>query len=148
MLAWQYVTYDYGLVVPEGTNVNELDPELKAFIYSLEPEWAAFPAFGTRPFNGMAILNVRMKCKLTKQQLEDLFLSFGLTWRVGAIRSAYQVVEGDYDYPVKIDKAGYLNYADDIMEYTDMETFTNRRPTMSDTINISMFSGTDLIDLS
>jgi len=147
MLAWQYVTYDYGLVVPESTLFGNFSPELKSFLEPFEPEWATFPALGTKPYNGMAILNVRMKAKFSKAEMDDMIAQFSLNWRVGGIRSAYPILDGEYDYPVQIDKALYLNYADDIIEYTDIDTFTTRRPTMEDEIIVSMFAGTDPVIL-
>jgi hypothetical protein len=82
---------------------------------------------------------------------------------VVGIRSAYKIItidtgnldefgnpifELDYDYPLPVDKAGYLNYCLPILDSTS--TFENpvyRQPTMADVVYIPMFAGTDSIKL-
>jgi len=157
-------TYDYGFVFPEGTEFDVMPDELKKFLeITLNAEWPTFPAIGTQIFNGYGLCLVRMKAKLTKAQIDDLILYFGVPWRVAAIRSAYKIIsmdtgnidelgnpifELDYDYPLQVDKAGYLNYCLPILDASS--TFENpvyRHPTMADIIYIPMFSGTDAIVL-
>ena len=143
------IVYDYGLVLPEGTEFDVMPQELKNFLeIGLEAEWPKFPAIGTQFVDGYGLCLVRMKAKLTKQQIDDLIAYFGVSWRVAAIRSAYRIVDGEYDYPLPVDKAGYLNYCLPILdESSTPENPIYRQPTMADTVIIPMIAGTDGIVL-
>jgi hypothetical protein len=156
--------YDYGFVFPEGTEFDAMPKELKNFLeITLEAEWPKFPAIGTQFVSGYGLCLVRMKAKLTKEQIDDLILYFGVPWRVAAIRSAYKIISRDagevdelgnpitvweYDYPLAVDKAGYLNYCLPVLEESStFETPIYRQPTMADTIIVPMIAGTDGIVL-
>ena len=162
--------YDYGLLMPEGSDFNLLDPSIQEQIDLLGGRWTPFPIIGTRPVNGMAMCYVRLLVKLSKAQLEDLITYFGLPWVVMGIRSAYKIIptvsldiEGnevttwDYDVVEALPRnAAILEYLNDIQDYdpvTKQPIFdvsdnpVMRRPTLDDDIYIPVYAGTDPIKL-
>lgn len=158
------IVYDCFFELPEGTKFELMSDALKNELsVDLQCEWPKFPAENTQIVNGLGLCMVRMKAKLTKSQIDDLIAYFGLNWVVVAILSAYKIIsrdtgnidefgnpifELDYDYPLPVDKAGYLNYCLPIMDVSGtVENPVYRQPTMADVIYVPMFAGTDAIVL-
>jgi hypothetical protein len=86
---------DYIFNVPEDTEFDLLPAQTQAVISTLSPEWPDFPMLNTHAVNARKLLMVRMKARLSKAQLEQLFTAHLLAWQVIWIRSAY-LIDGDY----------------------------------------------------
>jgi hypothetical protein len=132
---------DYILNVPEATEFDLLPTETQIFISQLSPEWPDFPMLNTHAVNGRKLLHVRMKAKLIKEQLDQLFSAYALDWQVVSIRSAVKA-DGVYEVIYPIDKAAFITFLRDI---PDGET--TRPATIADTIYLSTYAGTDPIEL-
>lgn len=120
----QTQVYDYGIIVPEGTDVSTLTPEIQAIIAEYKAEFPSAKVPGTVVVDGRQIVYVRMRKKLTQAELKSLFASFTLNWQVIGIRSAYRIievikgedqfgntpVEYEYDEAMPVDKAAVVPF--------------------------------------
>jgi hypothetical protein len=85
--------YDYGLIVPEGTDIEDFAPDLKQVIEGYKAEFPSAKVFGTQAAGGYQVIYVRMQQKLTPDILVGMFMYHNLDWQVIGIRSAYKIVE-------------------------------------------------------
>jgi hypothetical protein len=138
---------DYILNLPESTEFDLLPETTREFISQLSPEWPSFPMLNTKVVGGRKLIHVRMAVQLTKAQLEDMFVYFGLDWLVVGIRSA-EPVDGEYVVIHHIDKAAFVPFWNDIVTDFDVTgTPITRSATVNDTIYLSTYAGTDPIEL-
>jgi hypothetical protein len=141
------VVTDYIFNVPEDTEFDLLPAPTQVVISQLSPEWPDFPMLNTHTVNTRKLLMVRMKARLSKAQLEQLFTAHLLDWQVIWIRSAY-LIDGDYLTIFPIDKSLILPFWNEIVESIDeLGNATTRPATMSDTLYLSAYAGTDPIEV-
>jgi hypothetical protein len=134
---------DYIFNVPEDTEFDLLPAQTQAVISQFSPEWPDFPMLNTHAVNARKLLMVRMKARLSKVQLEQLFTTHLLDWQVIWIRSAY-LIDGDYLTIYPIDKSLILPFWNEIVESIDeLGNITTRPAIMSDTLYLSAYAGTD-----
>lgn len=141
----QTATYDYGLIVPEGTDVANFPDDLIAVMKEFRAEFPSARVFGTQPFEGKQIVYVRMQRRVDKDELLGMFKLFNLDWQVIGIRSAYRIIEqiesedehGNveyvylYDNLLPIDKAAVLPFVPGA--------------TLDSTLIVPVYAGTDPI---
>ena len=163
--------YDIGLLIPDTTDFDTLNPGVQEEIQLMSAVWPSFPMIGTRAVNGYAMCYIRLRIKPTKSQLEALFDTYNLNWNVVGIRSAFKIkevvtgqdVEGndiikmDYDTVLALPRdPSILEYLNDIQDYDPVtkepiydvdENAVMRRPTLDDDIYLSVYSFTDPIKL-
>jgi len=138
---------DYIFNVPEDTEFDLLPAQTQAVISQLSPEWPDFPMLNTHAVNARKLLMVRMKARLSKAQLEQLFTVHLLDWQVIWIRSAY-LIDGSYLTIYQIDKSLILPFWNEIVESIDeLGNVTTRPATMIDTLYLSVYAGTDPLEV-
>jgi hypothetical protein len=139
--------YDYGLIVPKGTSVDKLSKDAQAFIESVNAEFPSDKVFGTQEVDGEQVVYARIAKKLTFEEMESLFASFKLKWRVVGIRSAYpylmaykgqdefgnEIYEKAYDEVKPVDKAEVIKFIPEA--------------TMETPVAVPVYAGTDPIVL-
>jgi hypothetical protein len=141
------VVTDYIFNVPENTEFDLLPAQTQAVISQLSPEWPDFPMLNTHAVEGRKLLMVRMKARLSKAQLEQLFTAHLLDWQVIWIRSAY-LIGDDYLTIFPVDKSLILPFVNEIVESIDEQGNVTTRPaTMNDTIYLSAYAGTDPLEV-
>jgi hypothetical protein len=138
---------DYIFNVPDDTEFDLLPAQTQTVISQLSPEWPDFPMLNTHAVNNRKLLTVRMKARLSKEHLESLFTTHLLDWQVIWIRSAY-LIDGNYLIIYPIDKSLILPFWNEIVESIDeLGNATTRPATMSDTLYLSAYAGTDPVEV-
>lgn len=143
----EFEVYDYGLIVPEGTTIASMSPEVQAIVAEYKAEFPAARVYGTVPDKGQQVVYVRMQKKLSKADLEALFTQFNLNWQVIGIRSAYKILEVvkgedqfgnllvsiEYDEVLPVDKAAVVPFVPNA--------------TIETPLTVPVYAGTDPIKL-
>jgi hypothetical protein len=150
---WKYITLDLGFLVPDGTDFKALPENFQNLVADWEPEWPASHLIGTHAVNGFVVLGVRVKKRLTKEEIDQMIEAFGLDWICAYIGSAYCIVDNGMDEddkplpPTKeiilpINKAALLPYLDEapIIDPENGEITGYMPRTMEETIIINWYS--------
>ena len=162
------VMTDYLWLMPATTDMTKLtDPgdnpsAIVAKLIEHKATFPAFPALGTRVYNGKAILYLRMSKRFSVATQQTFFDKHGLNWTAIGIRGSYlfrvktgvdengkDVFKRKHEDFQAISKAQIANFLADITVYDpETETTTYRRPVNGDVINLPVYAGSDPIVIS
>ena len=143
----QTSVYDYGLIVPAGTDVDNLAPEVQQIIAQFKAEFPASKVYGTVVTNNQQVIYVRMQVKLTEIELNDLFIQHNLAWEVIGIRSAYKIVEVDKGQDEHGNQLIELDYDTVLPVNKDAILPFVPNATLESTLIVPVYAGTDPIIL-
>ena len=139
--------YDYGLIVPEGTDVDTMPPEVQAIVTEYKAEFPASKVYGTSVANQKQIVYVRMQKQLTERDLTNLFAAYNLDWEVIGIRSAYKILEidmGEDEFGNQIITQGYHEILP--VDKAAVVPFVPNA-TLTTPLSVPVYAGTDPIKL-
>ena len=162
------VMTDYLWLLPASVDMAKLtDPgdNPSAIVSKLIEHKATFPAFpalGTRVYNGKAILYLRMSKRFSVATQQTFFDNHGLNWVAIGIRESYlfrvktgvdgnggDVFERKHRDFQAISKAQIANFLIDVAVYDPQtEITTYRRPINGDVISLPVYAGSTPIVIS
>jgi len=145
--------------LPASTDlsVNDAPGSLYRRLKNLGCNWPAFPAIGTRPRNGRALLLIRLPRRHARKRLTNILTNAGIDYHIRAIKRARReaIVDGDGNFigsgypidqpPVRSDNLAHFH---NINTYKPDGTVDSaRRPRATDRLYIGTYSGSEPIEL-
>jgi hypothetical protein len=134
---------DYIIIVPNETELANLNPQVQEIIQQLDAVWPSFPMISSQVSGANKLIHVNMSGAFSKQQLEDMFMYFGLVWEILSIREAsptLPVLDADgnitgyiYEQEYLADKAKFIPFFPDA--------------TLTEPLYLSCYAGTEPLQL-
>jgi hypothetical protein len=92
---------DYIIIVPNETELANLNPHVQEIIQQLDAVWPSFPMISSQVSEANKLIHVNMGGAFSKDQLEDMFRYFGLLWEILSVRDSTataQILDGTICY--------------------------------------------------
>ena len=134
--------------VPEGTELDNLAPEIQQAITDVGGNWAHSMMPGTRPYGGRTLIMAMVSTSL--EIMEGAIAQLGLDWQVVAAQNFYSKIWNFDTTPIislpqvyrTVHKLDVMNFAEDKLEVSpDTEEVTRRRPTPAEVPSPNKWSG-------